>query len=76
MYVMVCVYVCVCIYLCVYSYQYKGNYLLWNSTKPTPYPLVHHKAILCFVIITTKDSPDLISLLGSFVSSGSGQNDK
>ena len=72
----VCVCVCVCIYLCVYSYQYKGNYLSCNSTKSTPYSLVQHRAILYFVSITTKDSPDLMSPLGSFVSSGSEQSDK
>ena len=74
--VCVCVCVCVCIYLCVYSYQYKGNYLSCNSTKSTPYSLVQHRAILYFVSITTKDSPDLMSPLGSFVSSGSEQSDK
>ena len=47
-----------------------------NSTKSIPHILVYHREILHFVIITTKETPDLISLLGSFVSSGSEQNDK
>ena len=74
--IMWCVCVCVCARVFTFVFTHKGNYLSCNSIKSTPYSLVQHRAILYFVSITTKDSPDLMSPLGSFVSSGSEQSDK